>query len=182
MLFPKELGTCRFRGVLCYERLFCMRIAPKSINIRPFGSFSKNICSISLFHGKPGENIIVTKRTELGVMRVDENNTLIRKRLGENIRKCRVRRGLTQLELADAAGFGEEHCKQVEYGNKALSIYNLCAVAKVLNVSTDYLLFGSTKESELGNIATLLDPLSVKQLEYVEKLLGLLIESWRDRS
>lgn len=115
-------------------------------------------------------------------MRVNENNALIRKRLGENIKKCREQRGLTQMQLAEAAGFGEEHCKQVEYGNKALSIYNLCAVAKVLNVSTDYLLFGRTKESELENIEMLLEPLSVKQLKYVEKLLGLLIETWHDRS
>lgn len=173
----KAPKTCRFRRFLCYEQLFHMKIVPQNINIRLLGSFSKNICSVSLFREKPGENIIVTKRTELGVMRVDENNMLIRKRLGENIRKCRVQRGLTQLELADAAGFGEEHCKQVEYGNKALSIYNLCAVAKVLNVSTDYLLFGSTKESELENIFHLLDDMSVKQLEYVEKMILLFRET-----
>lgn len=113
---------------------------------------------------------------------MDENHTLIRKRLGENIRKCRLQRGMTQLELADAAGFGEEHCKQVEYGNKALSVYNLCAVAKVLNVSVDYLLFGSTKESEYQNIVYLLEPLSTKQLEYTEKMVLLLVEAWKDRS
>lgn len=111
---------------------------------------------------------------------MNKNNSLIRKHLGENIRKCRLQRGLTQLELADAAGFGEEHCKQVEYGNKALSVYSLCAVANVLNVSTDYLLFGSTKESEYENIVRLLDPLSVKQLEYIEKMILLLVESWND--
>lgn len=125
---------------------------------------------------------MVTKRTDLEVIRVDEKHTLIRKRLGENIRNCRIQRGLTQLQLADAAGFGEEHCKQVEYGNKALSVYNLCAVARVLNVSTDYLLFGATKESEHENIAHLLDPLSAKQLEYIEKMLLLLSESWSDSS
>lgn len=156
--------------------------APPPPGPQPGGSFSKNICSIRLFPRQPGENIIVTERTGRGVMRVDENNALIRKRLGENIKKCREQRGLTQMQLAEAAGFGEEHCKQVEYGNKALSIYNLCAVAKVLNVSTDYLLFGRTKESELENIEMLLEPLSVKQLKYVEKLLGLLIETWHDRS
>lgn len=51
-----------------------------------------------------------------------EDSAVLRKRLGENIRKCRLQRKMTQLELADAAGFGEEHCKQVEYGNKALSM------------------------------------------------------------
>lgn len=113
---------------------------------------------------------------------MDKNNMLIRKRLGENIRKCRIQRGLTQLQLADAAGFGEEHCKQVEYGNKALSVYSLCAVAKVLGVSTEYLLFGSTRVSEYENILHLMDRLSVRQLEYVEKMLLLLAETWNDRS
>lgn len=113
---------------------------------------------------------------------MDKNHTSIRKRLGENIRKCRTERKMTQLELADAAGFGEEHCKQVEYGNKALSIYNLCAVAEVLNVSVDYLLFGSTKESVSNNISRLLESLSVQQMESVEKMILLLVETWNDSS
>lgn len=113
---------------------------------------------------------------------MDENHILIRKQLGENIRKCRTQMGLTQLELADAAGFGEEHCKQVEYGNKALSIYNLCAVAKVLHVSTDYLLFGSTKASEYENIAHLLDSLSAKELEYIRKMILLFVQARNDKS
>ena len=111
-----------------------------------------------------------------------EDSAVIRKRLGENIRECRLQRKLTQLELADAAGFGEEHCKQVEYGNKALSIYNLSAVAKTLNVSTDYLLNGGTKQSRCENINLLLEPLSNEQLDYVEQLLRLLIDSWNDMS
>ena len=111
-----------------------------------------------------------------------EDSAVIRKRLGENIRECRLQRKLTQLELADAAGFGEEHCKQVEYGNKALSIYNLSAVAKTLNVSTDYLLNGGTKQSRCENINLLLDSLSNEQLDYVEQMLRLLIESWNDMS
>lgn len=111
-----------------------------------------------------------------------EDSAVIRKRLGENIRECRLQRKLTQLELADAAGFGEEHCKPVEYGNKALSIYNLSAVAKTLNVSTDYLLNGGTKQSRCENINLLLDSLSNEQLDYVEQMLRLLIESWNDMS
>ncbi len=111
-----------------------------------------------------------------------EDSAVIRKRLGENIRECRLQRKLTQLELADAAGFGEEHCKQVEYGNKALSIYNLSAVAKTLNVSTDYLLNGGTKQSRCENINLLLDSLSKGQLDYVEQMIRLLIESWNDMS
>ena len=111
-----------------------------------------------------------------------EDSAVIRKRLGENIRECRLQRKLTQLELADAAGFGEEHCKQVEYGNKALSIYNLCAVAKTLNVSTDYLLYGSTKQSRCENINLLLDSLSNEQLDYMERMIRLWIESWNDMS
>lgn len=111
-----------------------------------------------------------------------EDSAVLRKRLGENIRKCRLQRKMTQLELADAAGFGEEHCKQVEYGNKALSIYNLSAVATTLNVSTDYLLNGGTKQSRCENIDLLLASLSNEQLEYVEQMLRLLIESWNDMS
>ena len=112
---------------------------------------------------------------------MNETQALIRKNLGEHIRQCRMEKGLTQMQLAEAAGFGEEHCRQVEYGNKALSIYNLRSVAEELNVSTDFLLFGNKRESIHENIFRLIKPLSVKELEYVEKMITLLIQSWSDR-
>lgn len=112
---------------------------------------------------------------------MDDQNALIRKRLGANIRAYRIQRGLTQLELADAAGFGVEHCKQVEYGNKALSLRNLCAVAEALEVSTDALLFGTVEHGEYENIRRLLDTLSPKQLEYIEKIIILFRESWSEK-
>lgn len=104
-------------------------------------------------------------------MHLEEHTVSMRKQLGERIRRRRMKLGMTQQELADACGFSEEHCKQVEYGNKALSIYTLRSVATALNVSTDYLLYGRTASTLQQNILCKLDGLSPDQLIQLDRVI-----------
>jgi DNA-binding XRE family transcriptional regulator len=57
---------------------------------------------------------------------------------GENpIKVWREHRGLTQQQLADAAGISKPYLSQIETGKRAGKTETLSAIAKALNVSLD---------------------------------------------
>ncbi len=60
--------------------------------------------------------------------------------LGENIRRCRKLRGISQVELANILGVSKQSICNWENNNIMPSIDMLVRVAKVFSVRTDYLL------------------------------------------
>ncbi len=62
-------------------------------------------------------------------------------RLGENIRRLREQRGLSQLALARAAGIDQGHLSAIEHGKRPdpqVSVLN--AIARALGVTLDEVL------------------------------------------
>lgn len=55
--------------------------------------------------------------------------------LGENVRKYRERRNLTQQEVAEQAGIRQAYLSQVERGTKTLTVPTALAIARVLDVT-----------------------------------------------
>lgn len=51
---------------------------------------------------------------------------------GSEIRKMRERRGLTQLQLADAVGMSRTSITNIEQGNQRLAVTALAAIAEAL--------------------------------------------------
>lgn len=105
----------------------------------------------------------------------------LRIQIGQNIRQRRLECHMTQDELASAIGYSHEHCVQVENGYKGLSIKSLQQMANALNVSTDYLINGCTQRAEHENIMRLLDSLPAEQLQRIEKVVELFVETWKFR-
>ena len=60
--------------------------------------------------------------------------------LGDNIRICRERKGLTQEKLAELAGLSTKHISKIELGKINIKIETLIKIANSLDVSTDILL------------------------------------------
>ncbi|HKC69297.1 MAG TPA: helix-turn-helix transcriptional regulator [Bacteroidia bacterium] len=56
------------------------------------------------------------------------------KQIGENIRKYRLKKGLTQLDLAAACGFEESSIGRLENGNTNPTIKTLLKIAKALDI------------------------------------------------
>jgi len=56
------------------------------------------------------------------------------KQIGKNIRKYRVKKGLTQLDLAATCGFDESAIGRLENGNTNPTIKTLLKLAKALEV------------------------------------------------
>ncbi len=63
----------------------------------------------------------------------------------DRVRIARQRLGETQDELADRSGFHVTAISHYETGGREPSMNNLMRLADVLNVSTDYLVFGKEK-------------------------------------
>jgi transcriptional regulator with XRE-family HTH domain len=55
------------------------------------------------------------------------------KKFGERIRTCRLERGLTQLELAEAAGVDRKTVSRIENSRFSPSLINIYAIADALN-------------------------------------------------
>ena len=63
------------------------------------------------------------------------------KTIGAQIRRVRLKRGLTQEQLAEAADVGVTHISHIETGNSILSLQVLVDIINSLECSADDLLF-----------------------------------------
>lgn len=64
--------------------------------------------------------------------------------IGQRIRKYRKAYAMSQEQLAEKIGISTTHMSHIETGNTKLSLSVLVALAKVLEVHTDDLLFTSS--------------------------------------
>ena len=56
--------------------------------------------------------------------------------------------GLTQEALADKMNVSIQMISNLEHGNKAIKIENLIKISDILDVSTDYILKGTSEQGE----------------------------------
>ena len=66
-------------------------------------------------------------------------------KLGEKIKKERMRNRLTQEMLAELADITSSYVGQIERGERKVTLSKLVRIANVLNVSVDYLLSDTTE-------------------------------------
>lgn len=71
--------------------------------------------------------------------------------IGERIRAARIRSGFTQEELAEKLNLSRSAVAKYEADEIEPKLSNLVALAKVLHVSTDYLLAMSGEEDGIAN-------------------------------
>ena len=64
----------------------------------------------------------------------------INKKIGKNIQKHRIKRGLTQETLAFEADLHRAYIGQIERGEKNIGVHNLQKIAKALGLKTSKLL------------------------------------------
>ena len=67
--------------------------------------------------------------------------------IGNRIKQCRKHRKFTQESLAETLNVSPHYIYEIERGSKAMSLKVLIALSETLDLSTDYILFGTTQES-----------------------------------
>ena len=58
----------------------------------------------------------------------------MRKLVGENVRRFRLEKGLTQEELAEQAGFSQQYISGLERGSRNPTVVTLFEIGQVLGV------------------------------------------------
>ena len=62
------------------------------------------------------------------------------KHFGEKVRELRVKRGLSQEQLAESSGLHRTYISSLELGKRNVSLINVFALAKALGITPDKLL------------------------------------------
>lgn len=102
------------------------------------------------------------------------DKSILQKTVGHNMRKMRGERDFTQAALAEMVELSEGHIIQIEGGFKFPSVFALARIAEALDVSTEYLLFGESRNTTHENIGILLSSLNGGDLAKIEELLNLI--------
>ncbi len=92
--------------------------------------------------------------------------------IGMRIKTRRLALGLTQSDIYNKTGISTGNLSDIERGKSAPSAAALYGLSQVLDCSSDYILFGFSRESEINVISDLRETLSPVQ----EKILSALGE------
>lgn len=68
---------------------------------------------------------------------MEQENTLDNKKVGERIRKLRIQKGLSQIELAREIGVSQTHMSNIEKGHAGISLWTAVKISRKLNCSID---------------------------------------------
>lgn len=92
------------------------------------------------------------------------NDNVNLKSIGQNIQKARLKKGLTQEQLAEICGVSNRHIGLIERGLSAGSIPLIIKISNVLDVSAN-VIFGKTINSSNDTISILPDEVSINYLK-----------------
>ena len=101
--------------------------------------------------------------------------------IGARIRKQREQFGYTREVLAEKLDVTPKFCADIELGNRGMSVQTLCRISQVLKLSTDYILFGASKESQTFS-ETLLRHCTPSEQKYAEDILKLFLAAMEERA
>lgn len=73
--------------------------------------------------------------------------------IGKRIRRHREKLSMTREEFAESACISPQFLAEIENGKKGMSVKTLYNICKSLDISSDYILFGETKNEFLSESA-----------------------------
>ena len=68
---------------------------------------------------------------------MEQENTLNNKKVGERIRKLRIQKGISQIELARAIAVSQTHMSNIEKGHAGISLGTAVRISRTLGCSID---------------------------------------------
>lgn len=112
-------------------------------------------------------------KNELLIKNINMISNDIQNRLGENVKRIRKERKLTQFELAEKAELSEETVKNIELSRCWTSDKNLAKITKALDVDvhTLFLPISSSFKEESKNIKVIKKAITKNLKEYIDTIL-----------
>lgn len=115
---------------------------------------------------------------DIGVMKVSE----LIKNVGEQIRRIRKLRGLTQESLAEKTGLQNTYISDVERGDRNTSLETLEKIIEALEVEPveifDFARTNDRKQQMIQNLKVLLAEKSPKEVEAIYKIVDAIFSSF----
>lgn len=97
--------------------------------------------------------------------------------IGRRVRKMREFLQLSREQLAERSDLSTQFIGEIENGKKSMTTNSLYKVAKALNVSADFIVFGKESQSDVSCMENLLVTLTAQELEYAQDLLKVFIQA-----
>ena len=92
-------------------------------------------------------------------------------KIGQNLSAIRLRHGLTQAELAEAADVTTDHISHIESGSRGISLELLLKICLALRTTPNDILAGEYGTKEKGDGHTLsLDHMEPSDIDLIEKI------------
>lgn len=91
--------------------------------------------------------------------------------IGRRIRSQREYLGYTRESFAERIDVTPKFCSDIELGLKGMSVPTLCRISDVLNISVDYILFGSHDNNDNQNIVEMINRCPQDRLCYLEDII-----------
>lgn len=88
------------------------------------------------------------------------------RKIGDNIKKLRRQKGISQIELAKAIEVSQTHMSNIENGNTGISLWTAVKISRMLDCSVDMLVDNIKRESKSTE--------KEKYLIYVDELADIL--------
>jgi len=99
------------------------------------------------------------------------------KQIGLRVREKREYLGFTRETLAEWTNLSVQFLADVETGKKSMTTNTLYRVARVLNVSTDLLVFGQQDAIERPAVSAMLTRLDARDRATAEEILALFVKA-----
>ncbi len=101
--------------------------------------------------------------------------------VGKRVRQAREHYDLTREQLAEMANISPQFLVHIENGTKSMTVNTICNLSRALNISADYLLFG-TEDTDLNRtLATeALVSMLPEEKELAEKILQTVLQMIRN--
>lgn len=97
---------------------------------------------------------------------------------GSRIRKRREELLISKKELAEKLGITSKFMDDIESGARGVSLKNLVLLSQILEISTDYLLFGNGSKASKQVFNNILESCPQAKLEVLAEIIGKNIESY----
>lgn len=68
---------------------------------------------------------------------MEEESIIDNKKIGSCIKKIRIQRGISQIELAKAIDVSQTHMSNIENGNTGISLCTAVKISRILNCSIE---------------------------------------------
>ena len=97
--------------------------------------------------------------------------------IGLRIRGCRENLGYSRDQLAEKTSLAVSFISAVELGKISFGAESLIKLCTALNVSADYILFGSKEQTDLSVITAMLSGLDPQYLPLLQDLLSAYVKT-----